>query len=106
MQVSVAGTFEVPPRHSFFNDPPFPKCGTESCLLQQNGEWGTGTGQGFSQRFRRRESTPGRGSKATLKEWGIFGKKRDTGGIILGDNLGAHCFVLRGLVPTRFSSNS
>ena len=41
-------------------------------------------------------------NKATLKDRDIFDKKEDTGGIILLYNRSEHCFVLRGLVPTKF----
>ena len=46
------------------------------------------------------------GNKAVSKEGSflaIFGKKENTGGIILGDNPAGHSFVLKDLVPTNFS---
>ena len=61
------------------------------------------TMQSFPQRFSGRQSSLGGSNKATLYKWGIFGRKWDTAGIILGEDPAAHCFPLKDLVPTSFS---
>ena len=50
------------------------------------------------------QSIPGAGNKASSKKEKFLVRKgkRDTGGIILGDNLAGYYFVLRDLVPTNF----
>ena len=40
--------------------------------------------------------------QSSIKGGNIFGKKRDTWGIILGDNPAGYCFLLRDLVPSSF----
>ena len=44
-----------------------------------------------------------RGNKVTSKEGAFLVSRVNTGGIILGDNLAGHCFVLKDLVPMSFS---
>ena len=40
--------------------------------------------------------------QSNSKRGAVFGKRRDAGGIILGENPAGHCFVLKNLVLTSF----
>ena len=57
-----------------------------------NGRFGKSAGQ----------SIHGGGSKQDKRRISIFGKMRDAGGIIQGDNSTRYCFIIRDLISMNF----